>query len=407
MSVIRAKWWQLCTAGLIAGVLLAMGRILAQENELIGGDGFVSRDTFERMLHGRAADGERLVRSVVISSRGNIDLVTFDAYNERKRTYSQRRLAAPRPYAPAKGKRAAASIEDYLQTVKRTMPDLDVEHAWWNEPWPMLLMCAAGGAGLGGLWPLVRWLSEPRRVPRATTQQGEATAEQPATAGRPEVTDADRSRLEAIEAEMIAGLAASPADEGPKLSDVAAAGASPSPPAIRVLQGEAVAARPAARADAKEYAGRYYPVERKAPHAFTLIEILVAIGIIAILIAFLLPVLSRARAHARQTQCASNLRQIGAGLEIYNQVYRALPQVATANGVNDAMRDVKVVGIMTCPDDPPRTLSYAMNPAFAGLPKAQGNPSDPLAFETGVGHQGLYNTVFFDGHVDAQPRGSQ
>jgi len=60
----------------------------------------------------------------------------------------------------------------------------------------------------------------------------------------------------------------------------------------------------------------------KRNQAFTLVELLVVIGIIAVLIVILLPALSKARERAKTISCASNLRQLFQTARLYSTEYR-------------------------------------------------------------------------------------
>src|SRR3954447_14297602 len=86
---------------------------------------------------------------------------------------------------------------------------------------------------------------------------------------------------------------------------------------------------------------------------FTLVELLVVIGIIALLIAILLPALSKAREQGNWVACMSNLKQIGTGMLMYaNENKQYLPRPAS-NGNGEFPDDLIIWRTSNPPPTPP------------------------------------------------------
>jgi len=107
--------------------------------------------------------------------------------------------------------------------------------------------------------------------------------------------------------------------------------------------------------------------------AFTLIEILVVIAIIALLAAILFPVFSRARENARSKNCMSNERQIAMSLVQYKQDNdRRFPPLNDA-GVDGWAANIKLNSnqVFQCPsegsDDTAGFTDYWLNADLLGM----------------------------------------
>ncbi len=152
------------------------------------------------------------------------------------------------------------------------------------------------------------------------------------------------------------------------------------------------------------------PVKR-APH-FTLLELLVVMGIIAILVSLLVPAISLGREKARRIKCVGNLRQIGMALRIYgNDNEERFPDGNNAAGLGKLVRDghLKSVRVFRCPSSgTPRAPGPELDNAhldyvYIGgyVARNQGEVRGIAADRMGTpNHKRYGNVLFANGYVE-------
>ena len=157
--------------------------------------------------------------------------------------------------------------------------------------------------------------------------------------------------------------------------------------------------------------------------AFTLVELIVVIGIIALLSAILLPTLAVARNKARDIHCKNNLRQLGIVVRLYadenNERYPRIvetwkPETPSSPARNQKLRNllepqINEAQLFFCKNDTSDAFtrggaSYQWNSRMNGKlidsDSRHQSENRPLLFDFAPRHYKSQNAVFEDGRVD-------
>lgn len=161
------------------------------------------------------------------------------------------------------------------------------------------------------------------------------------------------------------------------------------------------------------------------PRGFSVVELLVVLGVLALLLAFLFPVIRRAREKSQALACKSQLHAIGAAFQMYlNESkgrYPLCPQLPSVNPngyptLTSALlpHTANQMKVFRCPTDetvfPKEGISYFYYSELGLGPLSQtffykvfkSASAVPVLWDADHFHGGTlpYNWLFADGHVD-------
>ncbi len=120
------------------------------------------------------------------------------------------------------------------------------------------------------------------------------------------------------------------------------------------------------------------PLQRRFCGGFTLVELLIVIGVIVVLIALLLPAIGSVRARARTAQCQNNLMELGLALKMANN---NRPTPVEANKWVEQIEPFlgrQSADLLFCPDDPLASNSSASFAANSQLQRFGGGDGEKV-----------------------------
>ncbi|MDP8263605.1 MAG: prepilin-type N-terminal cleavage/methylation domain-containing protein [Candidatus Ancaeobacter aquaticus] len=162
---------------------------------------------------------------------------------------------------------------------------------------------------------------------------------------------------------------------------------------------------------------------KKNKKGFTLVELLVVVGILVVLVGLLLPAIFSAKEKANQAKCASNMRQILIGINLFEQDHKVFPTVANNGQLISTLYPtyVESYDVFKCPSFRNQAgekrgpingnyTHYDYNPSTHLVDTAADNPDialshtvlliDTIYNDANPRHTGGSNLGFADGHVE-------